>query len=412
MELDDWQKEVMTTQGNLVLRSGRQVGKSTIIAKKAATYALQNPNKLVMVIAFVERQASLIFAKILNNLSLMDRNAIKKGKDKPTKHKIVLKNGTVIHCYAAGETGWGIMGYTIDLLIADEAAFINEEVWNSITPALAVTKGSIWLLSTPKLCEGFYYKCFSNPSYTAFHQSSEDCDRIPKEFLEEKKNEFTKAQYAQMYLGEFVDDFRRVFDDDWIDKVCTLSPVNVKPISRNGEGTYLGVDIAGMGEDESTFEAVQRKEGIVQQFHHETTEKTTTVETENKIIDLNAIIKFKQIGIDDGGIGTGVLDHLLKHDETKRITIGLNNARRVIDNDETTRMLYKEAMYYNMLAMGERGELKLFNCDEIKASLRCILVEENGKISGTNSHIAEGLIRAVWLAKDKQLNIWIDSIKI
>jgi len=167
-----------------------------------------------------------------------------------------------------------------------------------------------------------------------------------------------------------------------------------------------------MGEDESTFEAVQRKEGIVQQFHHETTEKTSTVETENKIIDLNAIIKFKQIGIDDGGIGTGVLDHLLKHDETKRITIGLNNARRVIDNDETTRMLYKEAMYYNMLAMGERGELKLFNCDEIKASLRCILVEENGKISGTNSHIAEGLIRAVWLAKDKQLNIWIDSIKI
>ena len=412
MELDDWQKEVMKTEGNLVLRSGRQVGKSTIIAKKAATYALQNPNKLVMVIAFVERQASLIFAKILNNLSLMDRNAIKKGKDKPTKHKIVLKNGTVIHCYAAGETGWGIMGYTIDLLIADEAAFINEEVWNSITPALAVTKGSIWLLSTPKLCEGFYYKCFSNPSYTAFHQSSEDCDRIPKEFLEEKKNEFTKAQYAQMYLGEFVDDFRRVFDDDWIDKVCTLSPVNVKPISRNGEGTYLGVDIAGMGEDESTFEAVQRKEGIVQQFHHETTEKTSTVETENKIIDLNAIIKFKQIGIDDGGIGTGVLDHLLKHDETKRITIGLNNARRVIDNDETTRMLYKEAMYYNMLAMGERGELKLFNCDEIKASLRCILVEENGKISGTNSHIAEGLIRAVWLAKDKQLNIWIDSIKI
>ncbi len=41
------------------------------------------------------------------------------------------------------------MGYTIDLLIADEAAWIKEEVWNSIAPALAVTDGIMWLLSTP-----------------------------------------------------------------------------------------------------------------------------------------------------------------------------------------------------------------------------------------------------------------------
>ena len=158
MRLDDWQQQVMKVEGNLCLRSGRQVGKSTIIAKKAAEYALNNKGKLIMVIAYVERQASLIFAKILNNLHNKDKNQIEKGKKKPTKHIIHLKNGSTIHCYAAGETGWGIMGFTIDLLIADEAAFINEEVWNSITPALAVTQGSIWLLSTPQRKEGYYYK--------------------------------------------------------------------------------------------------------------------------------------------------------------------------------------------------------------------------------------------------------------
>ncbi|KKL69387.1 hypothetical protein LCGC14_2115420, partial [marine sediment metagenome] len=213
MQLDDWQQEVLNVKGNLCLRSGRQVGKSTIIARKAAEYALNNPKKLIMIIAYVERQASLIFGKILNNIHIIDKSSIKQGKKKPTKHIIQLKNGSTIHCYAAGETGYGIMGFTIHLLIADEAAFIAEEVWNSITPALAVTKGSIWLLSTPKLMEGYYYKCFTDPTFKSFHQSSEDCPRIEKDFLEQKKKEFTKAQYAQMYLGEFVDNFNRIYSD-------------------------------------------------------------------------------------------------------------------------------------------------------------------------------------------------------
>ena len=61
MELDKWQKEVLETKGNICLRSGRQVGKSFIIGIKAAKYALENKNKLIMVIAFTEKQANLLF---------------------------------------------------------------------------------------------------------------------------------------------------------------------------------------------------------------------------------------------------------------------------------------------------------------------------------------------------------------
>jgi hypothetical protein len=69
-------------------------------------------------------------------------------------------------------------------------------------------------------------------------------------------------------------------------------------------------------------------------------------------------------------------------------------------------------MYTNMLAMGERNELKLFDNDEIKASLRSIHLGDDGKISGQYSHIVEGLIRACWLSKEKDINIWIRSIKV
>ena len=140
IEYYPWQKEVMATKGNLILRSGRQVGKSEVISEKCKNYALNNPNKIVMVIAFVEKQALLIFSKILNKIHRESSGSILGGADKPTKHKISLKNGTEIYCFAAGETGYGIMGYTVDLLIADEAAFINEEVWNSVIPTLAATQ--------------------------------------------------------------------------------------------------------------------------------------------------------------------------------------------------------------------------------------------------------------------------------
>ena len=90
----------------------------------------------------------------------------------------------------------------------------------------------------------------------------------------------------------------------------------------------------------------------------------------------------------------------------------MNNAKRVIDADDTKRVLYKEAMYLNMLAMGERGELKLYDSDDIKASLRTIMIEENGKMGGVYDHIANGLMRGCWLAKSKPLNFNVYRIKV
>ena len=403
MSLDKWQQDVLDTEGNMVLRSGRQVGKSYIIAQKAAQYALENPNRLIMVIAFTEKQANLLFSKILNNIVRQDKSKI--SKPKPTKHVIKLKNGSEIYCYAAGDTGYGIMGYTIDLLIADEAAWIKEEVWNSITPALAVTKGTMWLLSTPYISEGYYYECFNDPSFTSFHQSSEDCPRISEDFLEEKRRRFTAQQYSQMYLGEFVDDFRRVFSDEWIDQVCTLPEIN------NG-GDFLGVDVAGMGEDESTFEGLKRTDNILKQTHHEVTTKTRTTDTTKKILDLDQTFNFDKIGIDSGGMGVGVFDQLLINDQTRYKVVALNNAVNIEVDKEGKTQKHKEAMYANLIGLGERQEIKLFDRKDIKMSLRSIQMEENGRISGRYSHIVEGIIRSAWLGKDKDLNMRVYSINI
>src|SRR3990167_7681106 len=141
IELDLWQKEILETSGNVVVRAGRQVGKSTIISIKASEFAINSPNKTILVIASVERQAGLLFEKILNYILDNYRSKVMAGAKRPTKHIINLKNGSRIICVPTGISGTGIRGYTIDLLICEECAYIPKEVFTAVTPMLAVTKG-------------------------------------------------------------------------------------------------------------------------------------------------------------------------------------------------------------------------------------------------------------------------------
>ena len=410
LTLDSWQKQVMDTKGSICLRSGRQVGKSTVISIKAAEYAMNNRNKSVMVIASVERQAQLLFEKILAHVHNTKKSIICTGKKKPTKHKLQLNNGSVIHCLPTGESGYGIRGYTIDLLIADEAAFIPEDVWTAVTPMLAVRKGDIWLLSTPHGREGYYYRCFQDDHFTAFHVSAEDCPRKDQAFLDHEKQWMTKRQYAQEYLGEFVDELMQFFSEEVIKKACTL---NRRQILHNCD-YYLGVDIARMGADESTFEIVQRfNRDKYEHVENLITRKTKITDTIRHILLLDSKFDFRRIYIDSTGMGAGVLDQLLEEEQTRRKVVAIENVKKSLEHGDKPgrRKTFKEDLYNNLLRLIERGELSLLDDPEIALSLRSIQFEYtdqgNLKIYGNYSHIVEGLIRAAWCAKDKGLNIWI-----
>ena len=413
MELDEWQQKVLDTKGDICLRSGRQVGKSTVIAQKAAEFALSNPKKNILVIASVERQAHLLFEKILSYMLINNKNAIRKGKDRPTKSKLSLKNGSTIYSLPTGLSGYGIRGYTIDLLIADEAAFIPEDVWTAVTPMLAVTKGSIILLSTPHGKEGFYYDRFQDPSYTSFHVSSEDCGRIPKEYLEQKRKEMTKLEYAQEFLGEFIDELRQFFPTALIKRVMTVKGFD-SPLSYSGSN-FLGVDVARMGSDESVLASLQRdrRRERLSMIDLEITEKTRLTDTTRLILSKDQKFSYRTIYIDDGGVGSGVFDPLLEHEQTRRKVVAINNAARSLEHGDEGRSkrILKEDLYNNLLNLMERNNISLFDTPEVYQSLKCIQYEYTDigkiKIFGNYSHITEALVRAAWCMKDKSLNIWI-----
>lgn len=412
LSLDPYQKEYIEAEGNTLLLCGRQSGKTTAASIKFARKAAKKANSTILMIAYTEKQAYNLFFKTLMYLRRKHQFLlIEKGKDKPTQHRLQLKNGSKILCYAAGQTGLGLVGYTITDLVVDEAASMNRQIFTLLTPTLSVTKGTINLLSTPRGKEGYFYECSLRDDFKKFYVNAEDCPRHSKEFLIAEKSRMTDLEYRQEYRAEFLDDLKRLFPDELLDKCNTGKREGLK----TGR-VYLGMDIAGLGEDVSSFEII-RKISNDKYIHIEsiTTEKTYTTQTSKKAIELHEEYKFRRIGIDDGGLGFGVFSELLNNDKTKRRVVALNNSSRATDAEDGTKKLLKEEMYFNLKSLMEHGRITLLDDDEVRDSLASVqweLVEKEGfkkrlAIHGRNTHVCEGIIRAAQLAyQDKVLNIW------
>lgn len=291
------------------------------------------------------------------------------------------------------------------------------------------------MCSTPHGKQGYFWEAYQNKDnrYKVIHTSSEeviktrplsnDWTQTQREaairFLEGEKSDMSQLQYGQEYLGLFLDDLQRYFPDKLIDKCCTAK---VPPSITHQRPYYLGVDIARMGDDESTFEIIKfyHKESLIH-VQSQITRKTRTTDTEQRILELNRLYNFKKIYIDAGAgtLGVSVFDHLLAHPETKRKVVAINNAKRMVDrfNELKTRLL-KEDLYDNLRSLMEKGWIQLLDDEKVRLSLRSVQFEfiqkpnsnSQMRIFGDYTHIVEGLIRAAWCAKEKQINTGITYI--
>jgi len=428
ISLDPWQKKFIETKGDKMLCTGRQVGKSVVCGIDAGRYAIRNKKKIILMIAPTERQAYALFEKTLDYIYNNAKNMILKGRKRPTKSKISLSNGTIIWCLPTGLTGLGIRFLTVHRLYADESARIPLAVWDAVTPMMLTTGGDTILLSTPFGTEGYFYDVLINKknafnSYTRFRTDSLKVMKERKvcaswtsfqreksiQRIEQEKARMSALAYAQEYMGQPLNDLKQVFPDKLLKEICVLS--RPEQISETKD-YYLGQDIAGMGRDLSTWEILDGTNSQdIRQVENITKRRTHTPERVKLTTELEGTYRFKKIGIDDQGIGSGDFGYLLHNLTTKRKTISLNNASRALNSDGTKqKKLLKEDMYTNLLAMMENKRIKLLKDEDIFHSLRSVQFETNrGKTRfyGRNTHIAEGLIRAAWLVKTKPLNIYI-----
>ena len=436
LSFDRWQQQALNHEGNLVLRTGRQVGKSTVVAVKAYNLAMEFEGTTTLVVAAVQRQSSLLFEKIRAMFDMDNRAAIDKaltGKvfnnqkekrnaekaasiyiEEPTLTRLRLKNGSEIICVPTGRTGAGIRGFTVDFLIADEAARIPDEVWVAILPMMATSKkqrGTGWqiLLSTPLGKRGYFYDCCQDKDFLHIHFSSEKCKRINKKYLRTQKKNLTKVQYAQEFLGDFIEDYCQFFASDLVDNATTIKNWDNSMIDDR-KRYYLGVDVARYGSDQNAFVVAEMdSRDNLRIVMAKTTEKKSLTDTIGRIKNFNDSFKFRKIFIDGSGVGGGVVDSLME--SFGRKVIELNNSSRAIDMDDKRKKILKEDLYSNALMMLEQGKIELIDNFMLKNSIKNITFEytseNNLKIKGRGSHLAEAFVRACWSVKNKGLRIFV-----
>jgi hypothetical protein len=115
------------------------------------------PGSTVLVVAPGERQAKLLFSKAR-------RLYEQAGHPLPARSQrrtgLELANGSIIEALPAVERT--TRGYSVDLLVVDEAAAVADMDYHGILPALIATQGEQVLLSTPRGKRGFFHEIWQS----------------------------------------------------------------------------------------------------------------------------------------------------------------------------------------------------------------------------------------------------------
>jgi hypothetical protein len=213
---DPWQRDVLTSMSKrIILNCARQTGKSTLTAILALHRALYTPKSLVLVLAPSIRQSSLLFKTIVEYYRQMGRPV---ASEIETALTVTLANGSRI-VSLPGKEGT-IRGFSgVSLLILDEAARVDIDLYIAVRPMLAVSHGRIILLSTPHGKRGFFWEEWDQGTdWLKIRVEATECPRISKEFLEQEKRDLGERWYRQEYCCEFEESEDALFRWDTIQR--------------------------------------------------------------------------------------------------------------------------------------------------------------------------------------------------
>src|SRR5215207_8063870 len=185
---DKWQEDLLrSTSQRTLLNCSRQSGKSTMSAILGLHTALYRPGSLILILAPAERQAKECFSKAAAFYRSLGGTAL--PSDSYRKMGMQLANGSRLEALPGTEKT--IRGFSgVDLLILDEASRVDDELYFAVRPMLAVSGGSLMMLSTPYGKRGVFFEAWMSTDSSAWERyevPASQCPRIPPSFLEEER---------------------------------------------------------------------------------------------------------------------------------------------------------------------------------------------------------------------------------
>src|SRR5918999_236170 len=215
LEPDPWQENLLRSSSDRVLLNCcRQSGKSTMSGLIALHRALYHPGSLILCLAPALRQSQELFGKVLGFYRDLGRPVAPQAE---RKLSLDLENASRILTLPGTEkTIRGFSGAA--LLLVDEAARVDDELYFSVRPMLAVSGGALMLLSTPYGKRGiFHEEWMEGHGWESYQVPASDCPRFPPAFLEEERQSMPEWWFAQEYLCEFRETEDQIFSHDMIE---------------------------------------------------------------------------------------------------------------------------------------------------------------------------------------------------
>jgi hypothetical protein len=215
LDPDPWQEQVLRSQAQtLLICCSRQAGKSTMVAVLIVFLLLQ-AEKMVVIVSPSERQSKELVRKVLTVWRKIGRPV---AHVSVTRTSLELANHSRLEAFpASSDTIRGVSA--VDLLVADEAAMVPDDLYNSVTPMLAVSNGRLLAPSTPKGKRGWWYGLWATPAaddpdIERFLVPATAIPRISAAFLARERKRIGPWWYGQEYECRFQDQQSQAFTSE------------------------------------------------------------------------------------------------------------------------------------------------------------------------------------------------------
>lgn len=294
------------------IRCGRRSGKSYGLGIDIANRLVQNSNYQILVVTpFLSQAKELtsVVKKILRSLGATIGtwdDLVERSVTSPYQ-EIQMKNGSTFKAFTAGnDNANAVRGQGAHLIIIDEADFLTQEAFDSITAILMDKPNTEIICTSTPMGEGLLYKFANSKDYKEFHFPSFCIPHYNDDMDREFRNSLSMMAYIQEIMAEFGLSDNSVFDTDLVNRstlIGTSESLHNVITNRNRYIVSLGcdwnADKVGTRICVIAYDKIERKI-IIANLSNVRREGWTQVAAIDKIVELNRLYTPDYIYVDEG----------------------------------------------------------------------------------------------------------------
>lgn len=304
--------QIQCSASKKAIRCGRRSGKSYGLGIDIANRLVQNSNYQILVVTpFLSQAKELtsVVKKILRSLSATIGtwdDLVERSVTSPYQ-EIQMKNGSTFKAFTAGnDNANAVRGQGAHLIIIDEADFLTQEAFDSITAILMDKPNTEIICTSTPMGEGLLYKFANSKDYKEFHFPSFCIPHYNDDMDREFRNSLSMMAYIQEIMAEFGLSDNSVFDTDLVNRstlIGTSESMHNVITNRNRYIVSLGcdwnADKVGTRICVIAYDKIERKI-IIANLSNVRREGWTQVAAIDKIVELNRLYTPDYIYVDEG----------------------------------------------------------------------------------------------------------------